>query len=141
MYFLNLKDSILGKIYVKKKDVYFKHSTSEQSTGEFWVDGKLIYTKTIKYDVNGAKNINEDIDLGISPSKVNELWIDQQNSFLYFNTDQACAPLNIVSKSGWYGIYAYLININSTSNIKLNLQSNSNTAINRVYITVRYTKK
>ncbi len=33
---------------VRKKDVYFKYSTEEQWTGEYWIDGKKIYTKVIK---------------------------------------------------------------------------------------------
>ena len=33
---------------VRKKDVYFKYSTEEQFTGEYWIDGKKIYTKVIK---------------------------------------------------------------------------------------------
>lgn len=47
MYFLKLKNSILGKIYIKKKDVYFKYSTDEQWTGEYWIDGKKIYCKVV----------------------------------------------------------------------------------------------
>lgn len=126
---------------IKKKDVYFKYSEEEQFTGDYWVDGKQIYTKTVKYNGNESSNINSDIDLGISQSSVNEIWIDSQNSFVYFGNG-ACGPLYTVSKSGWFGVYAYLINIANTSqNIKLNIQSNSNTAVKLVYITVRYTKK
>lgn len=33
MNFLKLKNDILGKVYVKQKDVYFKYSTDEQWTG------------------------------------------------------------------------------------------------------------
>ena len=40
MNFLKLKNDILGKVYVKQKDVYFKYSTDEQWTGEYWIDGK-----------------------------------------------------------------------------------------------------
>ena len=32
---------------VRKKDVYFKYSTEEQFTGEYWIDGKKIYCKVI----------------------------------------------------------------------------------------------
>lgn len=32
---------------VRKKDVYFKYSTDEQWTGEYWIDGKKIYCKVI----------------------------------------------------------------------------------------------
>lgn len=58
MNFLQLKDSVLGKIYIKKKDVYFKYSTSEQWTGEYWIDGKKIYTKVVAIPgFNADKNI------------------------------------------------------------------------------------
>ena len=32
---------------VRKKDVYFKYSTDEQWTGEYWIDGKKIYCKVV----------------------------------------------------------------------------------------------
>ena len=47
MNFLKLKNDILGKVYVKQKDVYFKYSTDEQWTGEYWIDGKKIYCKVV----------------------------------------------------------------------------------------------
>ena len=36
----------LGNV-VRKKDVYFKYSTDEQWTGEYWIDGKKIYCKVV----------------------------------------------------------------------------------------------
>lgn len=30
---------------VRKKDVYFKYSTDEQWTGEYWIDGKKYIAK------------------------------------------------------------------------------------------------
>lgn len=44
MIFLNLFNRL-----VKRKDVYFKYSTSEQFTGSYWLDGKKIYQKTIQW--------------------------------------------------------------------------------------------
>ena len=32
---------------VRRKDVYFKYSTDEQWTGEYWIDGKKIYCKVV----------------------------------------------------------------------------------------------
>lgn len=32
---------------VRKKDVYFKYSTDEQWTGEYWIDDKKIYCKVV----------------------------------------------------------------------------------------------
>lgn len=31
---------------IEKKDIYFKYSTEEQFTGEYWIDGKKIYQKS-----------------------------------------------------------------------------------------------
>lgn len=44
MIFLNLFNRL-----VKRKDVYFQYSTSEQFTGDYWLDGKKIYQKTIQW--------------------------------------------------------------------------------------------
>lgn len=38
---------LLSGTRLRKKNVYFQYSTSEQFTGEYWVDGKKIYCKTI----------------------------------------------------------------------------------------------
>lgn len=139
LYMLNLFRLKSGN-RLDRKDTFFQYSTEEQFTGEYWYDGKKIYTKTIRYDGNGSTNINNDVDTGLSSSDVDEIWIDYQNSFVYFEADACSGNLFTVSKSGWYGIYAYLINLISSGNIKLNIQSNSNTKVNRCYITVRYTK-
>ena len=39
MIFLNLFNRL-----IKRKDVYYKYSTEEQFTGEYWIDGKKIYS-------------------------------------------------------------------------------------------------
>lgn len=51
---------------VRKKDVYFKYSTDEQWTGEYWIDGKKIYCKVVsvsgftkdKYVVHNISNLH-----------------------------------------------------------------------------------
>lgn len=35
-------------MFLRKKDVYFKYSIEEQWTGEYWLDGKKIYSKVIQ---------------------------------------------------------------------------------------------
>ena len=125
---------------VRKKDVYFKYSTSEQLTGEIWIDGKPIYTKTVTYSPNKA-SVNTDIDLGISATSISSIWFDYSKSFVK-QSNGVVSSLNITSGSGWFGIYSYMINTTATSgNIKMNLQSNANTTISDVYITLYYTKK
>ena len=47
---------------VRKKDVYFKYSTDEQWTGEYWIDGKKIYAKVIPVSgFSSTKNISHGI--------------------------------------------------------------------------------
>lgn len=48
---------------MRKKDVYFKYSTEEQFTGEYWINGVKIYCKVIP--ISGF-NANKSIDHGIS---------------------------------------------------------------------------
>ena len=52
-------------MFLRKKDVYFKYSTEEQWTGEYWLDGKKIYSKVIQstgvLSSAGVVNIKHDI--------------------------------------------------------------------------------
>ena len=61
--FLDLEDLIAkGKCYIKRKDCLFKYSTSEKFTGEYWLDGKKIYVKTLEINEqsqkHGLKNVS-----------------------------------------------------------------------------------
>ena len=43
---------------IEKKDIYFKYSTEEQFTGEYWIDGKKIYVKSYNLGtINAFKKI------------------------------------------------------------------------------------
>lgn len=43
---------------IEKKDTYFKYSTEEQFTGEYWIDGKKIYQKSYNLGtINAFKKI------------------------------------------------------------------------------------
>ena len=57
-------------MFLRKKDVYFKYSIEEQWTGEYWLDGKKIYSKVIQstgvLSSAGVVNIKHDIILKIS---------------------------------------------------------------------------
>lgn len=39
---------LLNGTRLRKKNVFFQYSAEEQFTGEYWVDGKKIYTKTFR---------------------------------------------------------------------------------------------
>lgn len=47
---------------LQRKDTYFKYSKEEQFTGEYWIDGKKIYKKSLQTSVRkistGNSNIN-----------------------------------------------------------------------------------
>ena len=43
-------------MFLRKKDVYFKYSTEEQWTGEYWIDGKPIYTRVLQASTNGWRS-------------------------------------------------------------------------------------
>lgn len=65
-----------------REDTYFKYSKEEQFTGEYWIDGKKIYIKTIETTVGSLKNelnsLNFDnlIDFfGIAKSNYNNSWL------------------------------------------------------------------
>lgn len=43
---------------IEKKDIYFKYSTEEQFTGDYWIDGKKIYVKSYNLGtINAFKKI------------------------------------------------------------------------------------
>lgn len=61
-------DLIVKKVNGKAKPIdYFQYSTQEQFTGDYWIDGKKIYEKTIDIGalpnnaVNGTKHVIHDI--------------------------------------------------------------------------------
>lgn len=59
---IKLFDLISG-YRLRKKNVYLQYSNQEQFTGEYWLDGKKIYEKTIdigtlpNYAVSGVKQV------------------------------------------------------------------------------------
>lgn len=67
---------------LQRKDTYFKYSKEEQFTGEYWIDGKKIYLKTIE---TTAGNLNSELDslkfdslidfFGIAKSNYNNSWL------------------------------------------------------------------
>ena len=125
MYFLKLKNSILGKIYIKKKDVYFKYSANEQWTGEYWLDGKKIYTKTI-YQKIGTSGDSGTITIPHNIQNIGDFSaIDFNHSFWIagnhkwaFNSKENSEYISLIrignnvlyaqTSSGWSGFYGYI---------------------------------
>lgn len=66
----------IDNIRLRKKNVYFQFSEEEQFTGDYWIDGKKIYQKTIK---TGSQSANA--SYSISLSGIDRIWFDMSNSF------------------------------------------------------------
>lgn len=131
MYFLKLKNKFLGKIYIKKKDVYFKYSSEEQWTGEYWLDGKKIYTKTI-YEKIGSPNDNNTINIAHGISDIGDYkTLDFSNSYWIANNEMW------MFNSAEQNQYMRFIRINSTY---VSIQPSTAWSGYYGYITLRYTK-
>lgn len=126
MIFLNLFDRL-----IKKKDVYFKYSTNEQFTGEYWIDGKKIYCKTIKSSIPSLKN---GVSHGISNIGTYRA-IDYNNSFWIVRND-LYYPLSNYESSSAFVFPKYI----SNTIVAIGVGSNWESSYNTVYLTIRYTK-
>lgn len=74
MIFLNLFNRL-----IKRKDVYYKYSTEEQFTGNYWHDGKKIYQKM--YIVNANGNTSGAVTTDIILPDNYFAWVDLSCSF------------------------------------------------------------
>lgn len=125
---------------LQRKDTFFQYSTSEQFTGEYWINGEKIYTKTFAGDRGGAVTNNYDFATGIS--NIKEAWIDNQNTYVYALGDErvlsGSAVVNISSGTAQgtnQGEIFYLPKLNV---IRINFGSIM--LLNRWRVTLRYTK-
>lgn len=57
---------LLNGTRLRKKNVYFQYSTEEQFTGEYWIDGKKIYTRTFSETYNAVWAYNKNLMSGIN---------------------------------------------------------------------------
>lgn len=115
----------------------FTYSTSEQWTGEYWIDGKKIYTRTFKLPTITTSVVETATDIPISD--VDRCWIDNSNSYLKIKDSNTYFPLGYYkSQSGWYETVVYIIQLNG--HIAFSCYRNSNTPIEEGYATLRYTK-
>ena len=118
--------------------VNFTYSTSEQWTGEYWIDGKKIYTRVFKLPTITTSVVETATDIPISD--VDRCWIDNSNSYLKIKGSNNYFPLGYYkSQSGWYETVVYILQING--HIAFSCYRNSNTPIEEGYATLRYTKK
>lgn len=66
----------IDNIRLRKKNIYFQYSEEEVFTGEYWIDGKKIFQKTI---LTGSQSANA--SFSISLSGIDRIWFDMSNSF------------------------------------------------------------
>lgn len=126
MIFLNLFDRL-----IKKKDVYFKFSTDEQWTGEYWIDGKKIYTKTL---VASIQDFISGVNHGVSNIGSYRVF-DLKNCF-WIVSSSSYYPIPTYESSNAF-IMPYIFN-NTTVLLKVGTSWNSGKQ--SCYVTIRYTK-
>lgn len=117
------------------------YSTRESDTGEKWVDGKAIYSKTIVYEGDGTtKNKTVNLETGLAINAIDLMWIDAQNSFIDLTTRGHASGFMMPNhNSSWFAVNT-MITIND-SNYAVTVSSNENTPIGYCAITIRYIKK
>ena len=116
----------------------FTYSTSEQWTGEYWIDGKKIYTRTFKLPTITTSPTETTTDLLVSD--INRCWIDNSNSYLKLSGNQVYFPLGYYkSQSGWFETVVYIAQVNGR--IAFSCYRNSNAVIEEGYATLKYTYK
>lgn len=114
----------------------FTYSTSEQWTGEYWIDGKKIYTKTLRGSIKAfaTGNINHGVtDIGSYRTFDfnNSFWMPNGNSNLFYHLGR------------WESSTAFLCPGSISNTGYMNLAVGSSWAsdnTNSCYITIRYTK-
>lgn len=106
---------------LQRKDTFFQYSTSEQFTGEYWIDGKKIYQKTFTTTKNNINTGNTNINVSNLGSY--RAWVPQ-GCFVVFSGGVNQYPLlnlGVINNAGYCnGAY--------------------NNEEGTVYLTVRYTK-
>lgn len=95
-----------------------KYSKSEQWTGEYWTDGKKIYTKTFEYEKTGTEWQSYVTDLNYDT--VEDPHFDFQNSFFALKNSEGkweFKPLNSPSESGAYICESLILKDSSTKQV------------------------
>lgn len=130
---IKLFDFISGT-RLRKQNVYFQYSTEEQFTGEYWIDGKKIYQKTVIWEssatgvvkkAHGITNISTIVDY-----KTIARNMDGKNFYTFSKVYYA---------NGTGGtFYDTDITINTT---EITYFTNTSYASHTFYTTIKYTKK
>lgn len=112
-------------------------SEAEQETGETWINGKPIYTRTVSVTSNSSKTINVTKSLSsLGISNIGHIWIDESNSYAYYMGDsEGYQSVNIyLSTSDWKATY-----VNKTNGLAV--RGSMPTAMPVTFVvTLKYTK-
>lgn len=119
-----------------------KYSKSEQWTGEYWIDGKKIYTKTFDYEKTGTGQQSYVTDLNYDT--VEDPHFDLQNSFFALKNSEGqweFKPLNSPSESGAYVCESLIYKNSSTKQVIIKtIFGKSLLGTKYIKATVRYCK-
>lgn len=112
-------------------------SEIEKKTGEKWIDGKPIYTKTIKKSYTGRTQLDDTVSftsLGIS--NIENVFVDSGNSFVKFyvmGSYSGTQPVNISANNDWKACYL------RASGVAFRMNQPGDYAT-EWYVTLKYTK-
>ena len=112
-------------------------SEIEKKTGEKWIDGKPIYTKTIKKSYTGRTQLDDTVSftsLGIS--NIENVFVDSGNSFVKFYINglySGTQPVNINANNDWKACYL------RTNGVAFRMNQPGDYAT-EWYVTLKYTK-
>lgn len=130
---------LLNGYRLQRKDTYFQYSTSEQFTGEYWINGEKIYQRTWQVGARGGN-----ILAGISLANIDQIWIDMSNSYYVETGSQGSGnrwPIN--GNFGDANANGYIISGRGpfyVPNDKKLYWSVPKSGCAQAYITFRYTK-
>ena len=128
---IKLFDLISGT-RLRKKNVYFQYSTEEQFTGEYWEDGKKIYTKTLYPVVPQSGEVNYAHEIAnIGDYRA----FDYNNSYFQNKSTKDVYPISVyVGSTAWCFPY-------SITKTQAQIRFGSSFVAGwKLVITIRYTK-
>lgn len=121
---------------LQRKDTYFQYSTREQFTGEYWIDGKKIYSKTYSVTVTSSTGTTKTYDITHNIANISTIWVDLNNSFLK-RPNGDTIPLNYYDNSN--NRFNCYFNNYDKKTFRMDMWGDFNRG-GIVYITFRYTK-
>ena len=130
---IKVGDDPAVKIYAPEATGGIDYSTDEQDTGLKWIDGSAIYQKTVKIE-NISVTANASTELTLTD------YFQNISKLINYEATTGDTPLPY-TYAGNLSAYStdMIINIGS-GKIIISRGSGSNTTIDALYITIRYTK-